>query len=103
MTLAKFASSFTTARPRASLALPKSPEIRTLHAIERASRSVGERHHSALQIIRVDVASDSDIAKEGAGRGCGVARHADDADAIGGIADHACIRPRCANHAMYSA
>jgi hypothetical protein len=48
----------------------------------------------------LEIAIDGDVAKEGAGKGCRVARHADDAGAIAGVAEDARMRVRCANYAM---
>src|SRR5262249_27609337 len=67
------------------------PELRALHAIERAPRSVGERHRGALR------AGDEEVALEHARK---VGTHAEDPDVIGraehsdviGKAEHPCGR-----------
>jgi hypothetical protein len=67
--------------------------------IERASRSIGERHHGALCPAHYEIASDGDVAKERASKGCGIARHAEDSDAVARIALHADGLIRNSNHA----
>jgi len=48
------------------------PDLRTLHAIERASRSVGKWHHSALQTHRLEIADNADVAKKATRNGAGL-------------------------------
>src|SRR5262249_21423108 len=83
------------------------PMPRALHAMEHALRAVGERHRGVLHGRREN-AVDVDVAIEDAGKGCGVAGLAVDADEVGGEAvdavapvrraDHAVLRTRAADH-----
>lgn len=78
------------------------PVLRALHAMKNALRSVGKRHHSVLH-GRGNRAIGVDIAIENASKGCcAIVRNAEDAVAIGGIAEDTYVRVRCANHAMYA-
>src|SRR5262245_25790969 len=96
ITLAKSASSCTRA-PALELRRAEilEPEVRALHAIERAMGAVGKRHHRCLGSSHLEVADE--LASKGARRG----REPQDTDVIG-KADNTYGRVRRADHAMLS-